>query len=120
MKRTRSLAFLAAVLLGLPRLADAADPTAIYGRWAEKLPNGNSMVTEFGPALMDSYMQDASGQKGKEVGRSTVSYKNLSPTTVGVDFQGGGGIMLTIKDPKTLLMDFPGMGAHTLTKLEGN
>jgi hypothetical protein len=120
MKHVLQLAFLVIALFALPAPAHAADPATVYGGWIEKLPTGNSMVTEFTPTQMTSYRLDAAGNKDMEMPRFSVSYKDLSPTTIGVDFQGSGGVMLIIKDSKTLVMDFPGQGARTLTRFEGN
>jgi hypothetical protein len=120
MQRVRRLVVQAFLLAVLTTVAHAADPKLVFGRWIEKFPNGNGMVTEFTPTQMLSYTVDAYGQRTKSVGQLAVTYKDLDPTTIGVDFQGGGGIMLVVKDKDSILMDFPGMGAHTLTRMSGN
>ncbi len=118
MKHVSHLIFQAVVLSALTMSANAAEPDAIFGRWIEKFPNGNGLVTEFSASQMVSYGVDYFGRRGRNVGQYYVTYKNLGPSTVSVEFQGGGGVMLAIKDSKTIMMDLPGMGAHLLKRME--
>jgi hypothetical protein len=99
--------------------AHAADPKLIFGVWIEKYRNGNGMVTEFTPQSMESYSVDAAGKRVKDVGKFSVSYRDLDPSTIGIDFQGGGGVMVLVKDHDAIVLDFPGMGAHPLKRVEG-
>jgi hypothetical protein len=107
---------LTATLLLYAVAASAADPNPILGQWIERFPNGRGMVTEFKPDSMESYIVDPSGKRLKDVGNFSVTYKNLDPSTIGINFKGGGGVMVIIKDSDTLILDFPGMGDHTLKK----
>jgi hypothetical protein len=98
--------------------AYAADPNSIFGRWIEKLPNRTGIVTEFKPQSIESYSVDRAGHRVKEVGNFSVSYLNLSLSTIGVVFPGGGrSILILVKSRDTIVLDFPGMGAHTLKRL---
>ena len=42
--------------------AQADQPAAIFGKWIEKYPNGNGMVTEFADASISSYPVDRDGR----------------------------------------------------------
>ena len=96
----------------------AADPKSILGQWIEKFPNGAGMVTEFTAQSMESYPVDATGKRTASAGKFPVTYRDLDPSTIGVDFQGGGGgIMVMVKDANTIVLDFPGVGAHNLKRL---
>jgi hypothetical protein len=107
-----------AILVGAVAAANAADPNLILGRWIEKFPNGTGMVTEFTARSLESYTVDATGQRAKDVGKFAVSYRSLDASTVGVDFQGSaGGVLVLVKDHDTIVLDFPGTGAHTLKRL---
>src|SRR5579883_209542 len=100
--------------------ATAADPNQIIGQWIERFANGNGIVTEFAADTISSRPVDAAG---KSLPSSSlpppmkVTYKDLGHDAVGIDFGGGGGIMVFIKGPNTIVLDFPGMGAHLLTRL---
>jgi hypothetical protein len=113
----RNLAAAAALLIWAVGAARAGDPNTIFGRWIEKFPNGAGMVTDFTLQSMQSYSVDPAGKRLKDVGKFAVSYRNLGRSTIAIDFQGGGGVMVLVKDRDTIILDFPGMGAHTLKRL---
>jgi len=46
-----------------------------------------------------------------------VTYKDLGGQIVGVNFVGGGGIIILVTGPNSATMDFPGMGAHKLARV---
>ena len=118
MRKVAFAAGAAAILSFYAPIAVAADPNEIYGRWIEKFRNGAGMVTEFRPDSMESYSVDPTGKRVQDVGKFSVSYRNLDPSTIGVTFQGGGGVMVLVKDHDTIVLDFPGMGAHPMKRLQ--
>ena len=89
--------------LACARNAYAADPNSIFGRWIEKLPNRTGIVTEFKPqSIRDHTASHRAGHRVKEVGNFSVSYLNLSLSTIGVVFPGGGrSILILVKSRDT-------------------
>ncbi|MBV9508993.1 MAG: hypothetical protein JO303_01775 [Caulobacteraceae bacterium] len=61
--------------------AFAADPTSIFGKWIEKLPNGNGMVTVLSASALSSYPVDATGKPDAAAYDMNVSYKDLGGPT---------------------------------------
>ncbi len=117
---------LAAFLVLLPVVA-FADDSPVLGRWTETLPNGKHMVTEFTPTTLSSTPTDDKGALLVQPNVFAVSYKPLGHSDKGdsyeVDFDADkgkkkGGLMLFLKDRDSMLMDFPGMGAHNLTRVK--
>ena len=99
--------------------AQAADPASVMGKWIERLPNGRGMVTEIAPHSISYYPVDQAGTAQGAPSQSAVTYKDLGGDLVGVDFAGadGSGIMLQRTGANSLTMDFPGVGAHKLTRI---
>ena len=100
-------------------VARAADPSSVLGKWIERFPNGKGMVSEFGSDTIVSYPVDESGKPSEPVNKAAVSYEDLGGDLVGVQFSGAStsAIMLQRTDAESLTMDFPGVGAHKLTRL---
>jgi hypothetical protein len=117
MRRTITLGLAAfGLMLGLS-LPAMADPAQIFGKWIEEGPNGTEMVTEFTATAVSSYGLDQSGKRVGDTNRFAVTYKDVGPSTIQVNFQtGGGGILLHIQDKDTIVMEFPGAGTHTMTR----
>jgi hypothetical protein len=97
--------------------AAASDPNQIIGKWIERFPNGSGMVTEFTATTISSFGVDASGKQGAPPQTTKVTYKDLGDS-IGVNFAGGGGILVLVKGPNNIVLDFPGMGAHQLMRVE--
>jgi hypothetical protein len=93
-----------------------ANPAQIYGRWVEEGSNGAEMVTEFTARSISSYGLDPSGNRVGKDNRSPVTYKDVDPSTVQVNFQTGGGLLVHIQDKDTITVDFPGMGSRMMTR----
>jgi hypothetical protein len=98
--------------------AHAAIPASVYGKWIERFPNGNGMVTEFTPAKVSSYPVDSAGNATASPTAIEVTYVDLGGPMVGVSFQGGGGAMVAEKTDDAITLDFPGVGAHELTRVK--
>lgn len=96
--------------------ARAGDPAQLFGKWVEKLSNGAQMVTEFTPTSISFYGVDPSGKPGTASKPQDVTYRDLGDT-IAIEFKGGGGIMALIKDHDSMVLIFPGMGSHPLTRL---
>ena|SRR6266480_2262935 len=107
------------IIFGLlfAQVAVAGDPSQLFGKWMEKLPNGAAMITEFTPTSISFYAVDQSGQPKTESKPQDVTYRDLGQT-VAIDFKGGGGVMAMPKDQQTMILIFPGMGSHTLIRLQ--
>jgi len=116
--RQRGQAGLFLLLLGMfAGTAGAVEPGALIGKWIERFANGNGMVTEFTATTLVSYPVDAAGKPMSSGPPSPVTYRALDANTIKVEFGGGAGILVLIKDPNTLELDFPGMGAHRLVRM---
>lgn len=116
MRRTVSLSLaVIGLALGLTLPADAS-PARILGKWVELGPNGTEMVTVFTPTSISSYGLDQSGRRVGKDNRFPVTYKDVDPSTIQVNFQTGGGILVHIQDKDTIVMEFPGVGTHTMTR----
>jgi hypothetical protein len=103
-------------LLALTTEANAADPNQLIGKWIEHLPNGSGLITEFTATTISSYPIDKSGKAIGSPLPMKVAYKDLGDS-IGVDFADGGrGVMVLVKDPNDIVLDFPGLGAHQLTR----
>jgi hypothetical protein len=89
------------------------------GTWIEKFPNGSGMVTVFAPDSISAYPAAPDGHALQAPFTAKVSYKDLGPDDVGVEFDGPdrGGLLLHWKSADVLIMDFPGQGAHELTRV---
>jgi hypothetical protein len=97
--------------------ANAADPTQLMGKWVEQLRNGAAMITEFTPTTISFYAVDPSGKPNTEPKPQEVTYKDLGQT-IAIEFKGGGGVMATITDRQSIVLLFPGMGSHLLTRVQ--
>ena len=75
------------------------------------------MVTEFSASSISSFPVDQNGKPVAAANKMTVSYKDLGGPNVAINFNGGGGIMVMQKSATEITLDFPGVGAHELTKI---
>jgi hypothetical protein len=98
--------------------AQAAVPASVFGRWIERFPNGDGMVTEFTGAAISSYPVDSEGKPTAAPTAMPVTYVDLGGPMLGVSFQGGGGAILAEKTANAITLDFPGIGAHELTRVK--
>ena len=93
----------------------ASDQSDLMGRWAERLPNGAAMITVFSPSNISTFVE-TTDHKEKPVGQpQEVTYKTFKDS-INVEFKGGGGIVVVLKDHDHASMLFPGMGSHNLTR----
>jgi hypothetical protein len=76
------------------------------------------MVTEFTPAQVSSYPVDSLGKATAAPTAMPVTYVDLGGPMVGVSFSGGGGAIAAEKTADALTLDFPGIGAHELTRVK--
>jgi hypothetical protein len=106
------------VLLWLSGAAYAADPASLYGKWIEKFPNGNGMVTEFAASSISYYPVDAAGKATEAPRQNVVTYLDLDAGTIRINFQGGGGLVVLVKDAQTIVLDSAGAGAHRLVRMQ--
>jgi hypothetical protein len=112
------------ILLGVAAAALVAGtvqadvPAAIFGKWIEKFPNGDGMVTEFADASISSYPVDRDGRPLGAPTRMPVTYDDLGGPMIGVSFQGGGGAIVARKSQDAITLDLPGVGAHELAKVK--
>jgi hypothetical protein len=97
--------------------ANASDPAQLIGKWVEHLRNGAAMIVEFTPTAISFYAVDPSGKRTSEPKPQEVTCKDLGET-IAIEFKGGGGIMAMMKDQQSMILDFPGVGAHRLTPLQ--
>jgi hypothetical protein len=103
---------------GSAAAAALADPKVLIGKWVERFSNGNGMATDFTATTLVSYPVDASLRATSAPPKpSAVTYHALDAQMIRIDFEGGGGILVLIKDAKTIVLDFPGMGSHSLVKV---
>ena len=98
--------------------AEAAVPSSVYGKWIERFPDGNGMITEFTAAKVSSYPVDSSGRATAAPTAIAVTYVDLGGPMVGISFQGGGGAMVAEKTDDAITLDLPGVGAHELTRVK--
>ena len=99
--------------------AQAAVPATVFGKWIERFPDGNGMVTEFTPAQVSSYPVDSLGKPTAAPTAMPVTYVDLGGQMVGVAFSGGGGAIAAERTTDAITLDFPGIGAHELTRVKG-
>jgi len=105
----------ASVLAGA---SQAAIPSTVYGKWIERFPDGNGMVTEFTSAQVSSYPVDSLGKPTAAPTAMPVTYVDLGGPMVGVSFSSGGGAIAAEKTADAITLDFPGIGAHELTRVK--
>ena len=73
------------------------------------------MITVFSPTSISTFAETKDHQI-KPIGQpQAVTYQALKDS-INVDFKGGGGIVVILKDHDHASMLFPGMGSHTLTR----
>jgi len=108
-----------AMILGLlfTQAAMASDPAQIFGKWVQKLKNGASMIIEFTPTTISFYAVDQSGNQKSQPNMQEITYRDLGES-ISIDFKGGGGIMAIVKDQQTVVIDFPGLTAFEVTRLQ--
>ena len=105
----------AAILTAMASDALAADQSDLMGRWAERFPNGAAMIVMFSPTAISMFAETKDYQV-KPIGQpQAVTYKAFEDG-INVEFQGGGGIVVILKDHDHASMLFPGMGSHNLTR----
>jgi hypothetical protein len=97
--------------------ANAADLAQLVGKWMEKLPKGGAMVTEFTPTSISFYGVDPNGKPNPGSKPQDVTDRDLGQT-IAIDFKGGGGIMAMMKDQNSMVLIFPGMGSHSLSRMQ--
>jgi|HubBroStandDraft_1064217.scaffolds.fasta_scaffold222199_2 hypothetical protein len=107
-----------AAAVALAGVVHADQPAAIFGKWIEKFPDGNGMVTEFADASISSYPVDRDGRPLGAPTRMTVTYDDLGGPMIGVSFEGGGGAIVARKSQDAITLDLPGVGAHELAKVK--
>jgi hypothetical protein len=108
----------AAAAVALAGAAHADQPAAIFGKWIEKFPDGQGMVTEFANASISSYPVDRDGHALAVPTRMQVTYDDLGGPMIGVSFHGGGGAIVARRSQDAITLDFPGVGAHELAKMK--
>jgi hypothetical protein len=113
---TKILCILVWLAVGMG-VAEAADPARLYGKWIERFANGNGMVTELTASSISSYTVDREGQPTSEPHPTKVSCKEVDAGTFLLDFGDGTGFLVHVQDDQTIVLDFPGMGAHRLVRL---
>jgi hypothetical protein len=102
----------------LANASQAAVPSTVFGKWIERFPDGNGMVTEFTPAQVSSYPVDSLGKATAAPTAMPVTYVDLGGPMVGVAFSGGGGAIAAARTADAITLDFPGIGAHELTRVK--
>ena len=107
-----------AAAVALAGAAHADQPAAIFGKWIERFPDGQGMVTEFADASISSYPVDRDGHQIGAPTRMQVTYNDLGGPMIGVSFSGGGGAIVARTSPEAITMDLPGVGAHELAKMK--
>jgi hypothetical protein len=107
-----------AIAGALAGAAQAAIPSTVYGKWIERYADGAGMVTEFSAAQVSSYPVDSFGRATAAPTAMPVTYVDLGGPMVGVSFSGGGGAVAAEKGADSITLDFPGIGAHELTRLK--
>lgn len=129
-RKVRVLKFsstIGSLLLLFALVAHAGDINPILGKWEENRPNGSKMVWEFTATTIAFTPIDASGKQAKPPNKADISYKKLGRSELGegygIEFKSengkpGGGIMAFVKDSNTMLLDFPGVGAHKLIRVQ--
>jgi hypothetical protein len=104
--------------VALAGVAQAAIPSTVYGRWIERYADGAGMVTEFSAAQVSSYPVDSAGRATAAPTAIPVTYVDLGGPMVGVSFNSGGGAVAAKNGADSITLDFPGVGAHELTRLK--
>ncbi|HZZ89208.1 MAG TPA: hypothetical protein VFE13_12845 [Caulobacteraceae bacterium] len=107
--------FAAGLLAGA---AQAATPSMVYGKWVERFPDGNGMVTEFSAGSISSYPVDSFGHATAAPTAMPVTYVDLGGEILGVSFKSGGGAMLARRNADAMTMALPGIGSHELTRIK--
>ena len=100
--------------------AKAADPATVMGKWIERFQNGKGMVSEFTPTSIAYYPVDETGKAMAEPKKTPVTYKDLGGDNIAVVFSqdgSGGSVLIYRKSADAITLDFPGVGAHDLTRL---
>jgi hypothetical protein len=115
MKRYEARPLLLIALLALSNPCHAANMRDVLGRWIEKHEHGK-LVLELSETTISYYPEDDKGNQLKSPQPMAITYKDLGGDSIGIEFQGGGGIMIFVKDSAHILMDFPGLGAHFLER----
>ena len=109
----------AAVLMALVLsvgMAVADDSAQIVGEWLDNLPNGARMITVFTPTSIAFHGIDPQGNEGPTNTVQVTFKKNDKGGIYILANQGGDPLSVTVKDANTLLLQFPGADARTLTR----
>ncbi len=117
MKNVRTTLTIVAISALLSNFCMAEDVNNILGKWIERFPNGNGMVTEFTANTISFYPVDEHNTPQQKPSSMAVTYKDLGET-IGVNFQGGGGVIILPKDMDNIALDFPGVSARFLTRMK--
>jgi hypothetical protein len=119
--KTQFAVLIGAAVITAAAPADAADPATVMGNWIEKLPNGASMLVDLAPNSISFQPVSASGKPAGDAQTAKVTYKALDGDFVAVVFgDGSSGVMIQRKSADAIVLDFPGVGAHQLTRLPTN
>ncbi len=130
----RTLSFLGIVLVSIGVFAatqvsaqTGEDANPLLGTWEQSRPNGAKMVWEFTATTITFTLIDPSGIQAEPGSRTAVSYRKLERSERGegygivfTDTTGEPGIDMTafIKDPDTMLLDFPAYGPLELIRVQ--
>jgi hypothetical protein len=97
----------------------------LLGKWVENLSNGGTMIVEFTETTLSFTPIDASGRTLKPTNTSEVTFKQLGISDAGesisITFKDkngnpSGGILAIVKSENKIVLDFPGVGVHLLTR----
>lgn len=118
MKPFRRFIFFILALLALATPALAFEIEDLYGKWLEKHSKGG-MVTEFTPTTISFYPVDPSGKPlASASAPAAITYRHQGET-IGIDFgPGQGGLLVLAQDHDTIMLDFPGVTARRLTRVQ--
>ena len=97
--------------------AAASHLDQILGKWIERQPDGTAIVTEFTATTMSSFKVDASGQPTQPPAPVHVRYQELGEA-IGVNFDNGDSALVVVKRPDAIVLRYPGLAPHQLTRVE--
>ena len=114
--RTTALAF----FLSISQLALAGEPIELFGKWKFQGPKA-IVIWEFTTSTVSTTPFDATGKPLAEPNKANISYQYLNNNSWGINFKTadgkpGGGFIAIIKSKNTVVVDFPGAEAQTLSR----
>ena len=113
------LALGVALATAIGGVSQAAVPSSVFGKWIERLPDGQAIVTEFTAASISCYRLDPNGRATAAPTSLAVTYLDLGGPMIGVSFNAGGGATVARKGADAITLDFPGIGGpHELTRVK--